>query len=67
MSTEDFNVLVRNFVVKTSGGNDKFIPESFRDLDFGKYMGQKVVRTNFGNMIEVDQDDDEDEKESKKN
>lgn len=46
-------------MIKTSGGSDKFIPESLRGLDFTQFMNSKTTRTNFGNLVDVDEEDDQ--------
>ena len=45
-------------MVKTWGGNGKFVPESLRTLDLKSYMNKKTIRTRMGNLIDVDEDDE---------
>lgn len=42
-------------MVKTQGGDGKFVPESLRSLSLKEFMVQKTTRTHLGNLVNVEE------------
>lgn len=59
IQNDEFQKLVRNYVVKTWGGDGKFVPESLRTLDLKSFFSQKTTRTKMDNLIGVEEDEDD--------